>query len=84
MRQFEYLKMSFQLNSYHNFIDIQNKEGQSLVSNAIDKSISPLAGDERIQLLGKDFQKLKDNLLQLGSRYGYNYLIKHCAMVWTY
>jgi hypothetical protein len=62
--------MSSQLNSYRNFVDIQNKEGQSLVSNAIDKFISPLAGDERVQLLGKDFKKLKDNILQLGSRYG--------------
>jgi hypothetical protein len=53
-----------------------------LVSNAIDKFISPLAGDDCIQLLGKDFQKLKDNLLQSGSNYGYNYLIKHCTMVW--
>jgi hypothetical protein len=54
--------MSSQSNSYRNFINIQSKEGQSLVSNAINKFISPLAGDERIQLLGKDFQKLKDNL----------------------
>jgi hypothetical protein len=55
--------MSSQLNSYRNFIDIQNKKDQSLVSNAIDKFINHLAGDERVQLLGKDFQKLKDNLL---------------------
>ena len=54
-----------------------------MVSNAVDKFISPLVGDERVQLLGKDFQKLKDNLLRLGSRYGYDYLIKHCATVWT-
>ena len=27
------------------------------------KFIGPLVGDERVQLLGKDFQKLKDNLL---------------------
>jgi hypothetical protein len=54
-----------------------------LVSIAVDKFISPLVGDECIQLLGKDFQKLKDNLLQLGLHYGYDYLIKHCATVWT-
>ena len=54
-----------------------------MVSNAVDKIISPLVGDERIQLLGKDFQKLKDNLLLLGSRYGYDHLIKHCATVRT-
>jgi hypothetical protein len=54
--------MSSQLNSYRNFINIQNKEDQSLVSNAIDKFISPLAGDERLQLLGKEFKKLKHNL----------------------
>jgi hypothetical protein len=58
--------MASQLNGYHNFINIRNKEGQALVSNAVDKFISPLVGDERIQLLGKDFQKMKDNLLQLG------------------
>jgi hypothetical protein len=75
--------MASQLSGYCNFIDIRNKEGQSLVSNAVNKFISPLAGDDHVQLLGKDFQKLKDNLLQLGSCYGYNYLIKHCAMVWT-
>jgi hypothetical protein len=75
--------MTSQLNSYRNFINIRNKEGQALVSNAVDKFIGPLVGDERVQLLGKDFQKLKDNLLRLGSRYGYDYLIKHCATVWT-
>ncbi len=75
--------MTSQLNSYRNFIDIRNKEGQALVSNAVDKFIIPLVGDEHVQLLGKDFQKLKDNLLWLGSRYGYDYLIKHCATVRT-
>ncbi len=75
--------MASQKNGFHNFIDIQNKESQALVSNAVDKFISPLAGDERVQLLGKDFQKLKDNLLQLGSCYSYDYLIKHCATVRT-
>ncbi len=63
--------------------NIRNREGHSLVSSAIDKFISPLAGVECVQLLGKDFQKLKDNLLWSGSRYNYNYLIKHYAMVWT-
>jgi hypothetical protein len=63
--------------------DIRNKEGQSLVSNAISKFISLLDGYDCVQLLGKDFQKLKDNLLWLGSRYGYDYLIKHCATVQT-
>jgi len=75
--------MTSQLNGYRNFIDIRNKECKALVSNAIDKFISPLVGYERFQLLGKDFQKLKDNLLRLGSRYGYDYLIKQCAMVRT-
>ena len=58
--------MTSQLNGYRNFIDIRNKEGQALVSNAVDKFISPLVGDERVQLLDKDFQKLKDNLLKGG------------------
>jgi hypothetical protein len=75
--------MTSQLNGYRNFINIRNKEGQALVSNAVDKFISPLVGDERVQLLGKDFQKLKDNLFRLGWRYGYDYLIKHCATVRT-
>jgi len=83
LRQFKFLNMASQLNGYHNFIDIRNKEGQSLVYNADDKFISPLVGDECIQLLGKDFQKLKDNLLCLVSQYGYDHLTKHCATVRT-
>ena len=68
--------MASQLNSYRNFIDIKTKEGQALVSNAIDKYVSPLLGDDRISLSGASFQKLKDNLLRLSSRFGYDYLIK--------
>jgi hypothetical protein len=68
--------MASQLNSYRNFIDIKTKEGQALVSNAIDKYVSPLTGDDRISLSGTSFQKLKDNLLHLSSRFGYDYLIK--------
>jgi len=83
LRQFEFLNMASQLNGYRNFIDIRNKESQSLVYNAVDKFISPLVGDERIQLLGKDFQKLKDNHLRLGSCYGYDHLIKRYATVRT-
>jgi hypothetical protein len=75
--------MASQLNGYRNFIDIKTKKGQSLASNAVDKFISPLIGDEHIQLISKDFQKLKNNLLQSRSRYGYDYLIKHCATIWT-
>jgi hypothetical protein len=71
--------MTSQLNSYRNFIDIKTKEGQSLVSNAIDKFTSPLIGDDCIFLIGPDFQKLKDNINRLGSRYGYNYIFKRCA-----
>ena len=84
LRQFEFFK-------HHDFpiewlpqLHRHSKQRRSaLVSNAVDKFISPLVGDERVQLLGKDFQKLKDNLLRLGSRYGYDYLIKQCATVWT-
>ncbi len=54
-----------------------------MVYSAVDKFISPLVGDKRVQLLGKGFQKLKDNLLRLGLRYGYDYLIKQCATVRT-
>ncbi len=58
--------MASQLNGYHNFIDIRTKEGQSLVSNAFDKFISPLTGNERIQPWSKDFQKLKNNFSNWG------------------
>ena len=75
--------MASQLNSYHNFIDIKTKEGQALVSNAIDKYVSPLTGDDRITLSGTSFQKLKDNLLRLSSRFGYDYLIKVINTVQT-
>ena len=71
--------MVSQLNSYRNFIDIKTKEGQALVANAIDKFTSPLVGDERLSLVGASFQKLKDMILRLGSRYGYDYLIKRVA-----
>jgi hypothetical protein len=73
--------MASQLNSYRNFIDIKIKEGQALVSNTIDKFTSPLAGDERISLIGSDFQKLKYNINHLGSHYGYDYLFKRCAIL---
>ena len=68
--------MASQLISYRNFTDIRTKEGQALLSNAIDKYVSPLMGDDRISLSCTSFQKLKDNLLRLGSRFGYDYLIK--------
>jgi hypothetical protein len=71
--------MASQLNSYRNFINIGNKEGQTLVANAIDKFISPLIGNERISLVAKDYQKLKDNVNHLGSYYGYDHLFKQCA-----
>ena len=75
--------MASQLNSYRNFIDITTKEGQALVSNAIDNHVSPLTGDDRISLSGTSFQKLKDNLLRLSSRFGYDYLIKVINTVCT-
>jgi hypothetical protein len=67
---FDYFKMASQLNSYRNFIDIKTKEGQALVSNAIYKYVSPLMGDDHISLSSTSFQKLKDNLLRLSSRFG--------------
>ncbi len=63
-------KMASQLNSYHNFIYICTKEGQALFSNAIDKFSSPLVGEDCISLIGPNFQKLKENINHLGSRYG--------------
>ncbi len=47
-----------------------------MVSNVIDKYVSPLTGNDRISLSGMSFQKLKENLLRLSSRFGYDYLIK--------
>jgi hypothetical protein len=47
------------------------------------QSTSSSSGDERISLIGSSFQKLKDNILQLGSHYGYIYLIKSCATKWV-
>jgi hypothetical protein len=72
-----------QLNSYRNFIDITTKEGQALVANAIDKFTSPLASDDQISLNGSHFQKLKDNVLRLSSRFGYDGLFKHVTTVQT-
>ena len=72
-----------QQNSYRNFIDITTKEGQALVVNAIDKFTSPLTGDDRIALTGSHFQKLKDNILRLGSRFGYDGLFKRVTTVQT-
>jgi hypothetical protein len=74
-------KMASQLNSYCNFINICTKEGQALVSNAIDKFSSPLVGEDCISLIGPNLQKLKDNINCLGSHYGYDYLFKRCATV---
>jgi hypothetical protein len=54
-----------------------------LVSNATDKYVSPLTGDDRISLSGTSFQKLKDNLLRSSSRFGYDYLIKVVNTVCT-
>jgi hypothetical protein len=59
--------MASQLNSYCNFIAIQTKEGQALVSSAIDKCTSPLLGKDCISLIGTNFQKLKDNIYWLES-----------------
>jgi hypothetical protein len=78
---FEFLKMASQLNIYCNLIDIQTKEGQALVSNVIDKFTSPLLFQDRISLIGTNFQKLKDNIYRLGFCFGYDYLYKHCATV---
>jgi hypothetical protein len=71
--------MVSQFNSYHNFIDIKTKEAQTALANAIVKFVSPLVGDNRLLLVGSSFQKLKDNILRLGSCYRYDYLIKKVA-----
>jgi hypothetical protein len=76
---FEFLKLTSQLNHYHNCIYIWTKEGQALASNATDKFISPFLGVNRISLAGTSFQKLKDNILWLGACYGDDYLFKSCT-----
>jgi hypothetical protein len=55
--------MVSQLNTYRNFIDIETKEGQAALANAIDKFQSPLVGNDCLSLVGSSFQKLKDNIL---------------------
>ncbi len=70
-----------QLNSYCNFIDIMTKEGQALVSNAINKFTSPLTGEDQILLNGTHFQKLKDNVLCLGSCFDSDGLFKRVTTV---
>jgi hypothetical protein len=42
---------------------------------------SPLLGQDRISLIGTNFQKLKDNIYWLGSCFGYDYLFKRCGTV---
>ena len=71
--------MTSQLNPYRNYIDIQTKEGQALALNTTDKFIHPLLGNDHISNAGTRFQKLKDNILWLGARYGYDYLFKSCV-----
>jgi hypothetical protein len=71
--------MTSQLNPYCNYIDIWIKGGQALALSTTDKFISPLLGNNRISLAGTTFQKLKENILQLGARYGYDYLFKSCV-----
>jgi hypothetical protein len=74
-------KIASQLNSYRNFIDICMKEGQALVTNAIGNFSSPLVCEDHISLIRPNFQKLKDNINHLRSRYGYNYLFRRCTTV---
>jgi hypothetical protein len=42
--------MVLYLNPYRNFIAVLTKDGQLLLSNAIDKFELPLVGDQRIHL----------------------------------
>ena len=69
------------LNHYHNFIDVSTKDGLMLLSNATDKFEFPLVGDQRFSLSpGKnDFQLLKNNLMQLSKKFGYEYLLNNIA-----
>jgi hypothetical protein len=73
------------LNPYRNVIDVSTKDGLPLLSNATDKFESPLIGDQRISLSpGKnDFQLLKDNLMQLSKKFGYEYLLNDVATTQT-
>jgi hypothetical protein len=78
-------KMTSYLNAYRNFINISMKDGQALLSNATDKFKSPLIGDNKISLRpgGKDYQTLKDNLMHLLQRFGYQHLLQSVATVCT-
>ena len=73
------------LNPYRNFIDVSTKDGLTLLSNATDKFESPLVGDQRVSLSpGKnDFQLLKDNLMRLSKKFGYEYLLNNVATTRT-
>jgi hypothetical protein len=55
--------MISQLNPYRNYIDIWTKKGQALASNANDKFISPLLGNDHISLIN-DSSTAKLSLLK--------------------
>jgi hypothetical protein len=69
------------LNSYHNFLIVSTKDGQTLHSNATDKFESPLVRNQCTGLCPgrNDFQLLNDNLTQCSQKYGYQYLLTDVA-----
>jgi hypothetical protein len=73
------------LNPYCNFIDVSTKDGLTLLSNATDKFECPLVGDQHISRSpGKnDFQILKDNLMKLSKKFGYEYVLNDVATTRT-
>jgi hypothetical protein len=73
--------MSSYLSTYHIFIDILMKEGQTLLSNATDKFESPLQGNDKINvcLTENDYQKFKDNTTRCSLRFGYQGLLRLVA-----
>jgi hypothetical protein len=75
--------MESYLNPYHNFINVLTKDGQTLLSNAINKLKSPLDGENKISLQpgGKVYQTLKDNLTLLSHRFRYHNLLHNVVPV---
>ncbi len=55
------------------------KDGQTLISNATDKFESPLDGKNKISLQpgGKDYQKLKNNLMCLLQQFAYQHQLSN-------
>jgi hypothetical protein len=68
--------MALLLNAYRRYMDLKSAEGLKLYNNALHGFESPLAEDQKINLVNRDFQKLNDQMNRLGLQFGYNYIFK--------